>query len=755
MANATTNTLLDNLRARLPGAIDDVIKLELFNTVDELAREALRVAAPVNPDAEPDTWLAADLWVPNYAPILEGTLSRLYAQIGKPWANGDLAKVHSDRYMVLLGLARSEAASAPASIYQRLLFTLRAKIPLARDVDLNNAIFATANKLRVEAISIAPLTDADTVPSTWLPSDKWSASWQAMLYGSLAHLYTEVGRPWAAPELGTANYALFAAEAALLRGDQTASVTTLYDRMVSAIRVQAPTARDNVVKLAAFAVADKIRIDALKLAPLVSADTDPTTWFAADKWDDVYQAMFYGTMSRLHMQVAQPWSSPEAAAANQALFVEELNLLRGDAASGPTTAFGRIVDNILARVPGVRSGVVQLEIYNAVDKIRREALKLPPLLGSETDPATWLPADKWDDAYLAVLHGALAGLYARAGTPYASPDLAQAQYTLFANETLLLRQEGEDSPATVYTRLLGNLRVQIPTARDAALKLEIYNTVDKLRREALRLPPLTGSETDPATWLPADKWDDCYQAILHGALARLYTQTGNPWANPQMAQAQFALYQSELELVRNEQASSAADDFDQLMDMARARLPGARDNIIKLEFMAVMSEFFQQSNCWRENITFAVTPGVDQYDLFPLSPAAIVRLMEIRSASGLRISATMPVPGTVLLHTPASQATTYTAEVALSIGDPVDRDGFPEYPDWFMTKYSYDLLDGLCARMMTQLAKPYTNPQLAAVHRRNFLTAVNVAKAEAMHGQAYQGQRWSFPQTFVRRKTRW
>lgn len=419
------------------------------------------------------------------------------------------------------------------------------------------------------------------------------------------------------------------------------------------------------------------------------------------------------------------------------------------------TTTNAILDNIRSRLPGVTDDVAKLELFNTVDEVAREALRVAAPTGIDAEPDTWLSSTLWVPNYQVILEGTLARLYAQVNKPWFSGELAKVHSDRYLVLLGLARQEASGTPASAYERLLANLRVQIPMARDAALRLEIYNTVDKIRREALRIAPLTGTETDPTTWLPADKWDDCYQAILHGSLARLYSQTGNAWANPQMAVAQLQLFVTELELVRNETASSTARTFDKVMDMARARLPGARDNLIKIEFVAVMAEFFQQSNCWREDIDFKVTPGRTVYEIFPTQVSTIVRLLEVKDADGQRIGATMPEPGSIKLFSDPTKETTYTAVVALSVDDPVDRDGFPVFPDWFLTKYGYDLLDGLCARMMSQLAKPYTQPQLAAVHRRQFMSAINVAKSEAMHEQAYQGQKWSFPQTFTRRKTRY
>lgn len=196
-------------------------------------------------------------------------------------------------------------------------------------------------------------------------------------------------------------------------------------------------------------------------------------------------------------------------------------------------------------------------------------------------------------------------------------------------------------------------------------------------------------------------------------------------------------------------------DFNRLMDQLRIRLPGALDGTIQLELFSVMNEFFQNSNCWTEDIPMRVVPTRKSYEIVSTTPSTMNRLYSVETSSGVSVAATMPVPGTIELLNLPSQEDTYTVTVALTITDPVDREGYPEFPDWFLSKYGNDILDGVLGRMMSQIAKPYSQPQMAQYHMRRFVQATNKAGVEAIHGNVYRGQNWRFPQTFARRKARW
>lgn len=203
----------------------------------------------------------------------------------------------------------------------------------------------------------------------------------------------------------------------------------------------------------------------------------------------------------------------------------------------------------------------------------------------------------------------------------------------------------------------------------------------------------------------------------------------------------------------------ATADLNRLMDNARIRLPGALDNAIKLELFSVLNEFFQSTNIWYEDIPFPVTPvnvsylenpSAYTYSVMPAEGGVINRLVAVWNSDGFAQAATMPIPGEVILKNSPNEADTYTARVAKTVTDPVDSGGYPEFPDWILNKYGNDILDGVLARMMGQLAKPYSSAQMAAYHMRSFRAAVGKAKAEALHGNVYRGQSWRFPQAFTR-----
>ena len=198
-------------------------------------------------------------------------------------------------------------------------------------------------------------------------------------------------------------------------------------------------------------------------------------------------------------------------------------------------------------------------------------------------------------------------------------------------------------------------------------------------------------------------------------------------------------------------------DMNRLLDQARIRLPGAVDAAIVMELFTVMKEFFNGSNAWQEAIEFPVyatsasayaDPDAFTYDLTP-TQGAIMRLLGAHNGDGVPVRATMPVPGCVVLAQSPNVDATYTALVALTVTDPTTRDGIPQFPDWVLNKHYTELLDGLLGRMMSQLAKPYSSPNIAAVHLRKFKQGISAAKVEAMRKNVYAAPSWRFPRSFA------
>lgn len=195
-------------------------------------------------------------------------------------------------------------------------------------------------------------------------------------------------------------------------------------------------------------------------------------------------------------------------------------------------------------------------------------------------------------------------------------------------------------------------------------------------------------------------------------------------------------------------------DLIRLMDNLRIRLPGVVDDTLKLEIYSTLNEFFQDSNCWYEDIEFAVTSGVTDYPITPSGVSNIVRLLGVVNSAEQNVSAYMPDQDAITLAQSPNQADTYTARVALTINDPVTREGFPEFPAWVLSIYFDEIMDGVLARCMSQAAKPYTNERMGIYHMRRFRGGIVRAKVESQHKRVYRGQNWKFPQTFARRRWR-
>lgn len=201
-------------------------------------------------------------------------------------------------------------------------------------------------------------------------------------------------------------------------------------------------------------------------------------------------------------------------------------------------------------------------------------------------------------------------------------------------------------------------------------------------------------------------------------------------------------------------------DMNRLMDNLRIKLPGALDSTIQLELFSALNDFFQQSSIWTENLTFVAQPTSDTYlqnpdaytyEVVP-TMGAIVRLMSVVDSNNFSQAASMDTPGYIVLAYAPSTANTYTANVALTVTDPTTREGFPEFPAWILNKYGNEIMDGVLSRMMSQVAKPYSSPQMALFYGKKFQAGISRAYVESLHGNVYRGQNWRFPQTFARRR---
>lgn len=189
-------------------------------------------------------------------------------------------------------------------------------------------------------------------------------------------------------------------------------------------------------------------------------------------------------------------------------------------------------------------------------------------------------------------------------------------------------------------------------------------------------------------------------------------------------------------------------EWKQFLVNAKVRLTGASDAGIKTEFYGVAKEFFTDSNCWRDDISFQAQANVDEYILQPTDgEGQIIRLIGVWDGLGITTPAFMQNFSTLkLLHAPdTTPADPWFARVVKTVTQPITSDGLPIAPDWALRVYSEGLLDGLLGRMMAQAGKSYTNQNMSGYHLRRFRQAIKIARVEADAANTVGAQAWAFP----------
>ncbi|MCA6318323.1 hypothetical protein [Phenylobacterium sp.] len=193
--------------------------------------------------------------------------------------------------------------------------------------------------------------------------------------------------------------------------------------------------------------------------------------------------------------------------------------------------------------------------------------------------------------------------------------------------------------------------------------------------------------------------------------------------------------------------------IDRLLTTARVNLPGAVDAAIKNELFQTLKDFFFQTNCWTETLTFTTVADQSDYVVVP-TEGVIIRLEGVTDPDGRPVGAAMPALGTVRLLAPYTPGKQLTATLVLTVSEPVTSQGLPVFPDWVLDKYESTILAGILFRMMGQPAKPYSSERMAIFYGRTFASGVSVAISEVARQNANHVQAWRFPQSFATRRYR-
>lgn len=195
----------------------------------------------------------------------------------------------------------------------------------------------------------------------------------------------------------------------------------------------------------------------------------------------------------------------------------------------------------------------------------------------------------------------------------------------------------------------------------------------------------------------------------------------------------------------------AKQDADQLMNMARVRLPGSSDAGLKAELYDTMSEFFEDSRCWLESIQFNVVTDTTNYQVVP-TEGQIIGLVGVRDSSNQAQGALMPDIGTIILSQIPNIAQAplyYYAIVSKNVSLPTGASNLPVGPDWLLPRWHTGILDGLLGRMMSHKEKPYSDEKRSSYHLKKFRNAVAQARVAALRQHTLGAQAWRFPQGFA------
>ena len=202
--------------------------------------------------------------------------------------------------------------------------------------------------------------------------------------------------------------------------------------------------------------------------------------------------------------------------------------------------------------------------------------------------------------------------------------------------------------------------------------------------------------------------------------------------------------------------------IQRLLHNLRTQLPGALDNTLRLEIFNTVATFCHDSNVWQEEQSFNTKPNKQDYELTADNADAYYsQLLNIvaydpsdpkgETTMWTNVWGWMVGPTTLRLNCKPLETQRMRANFVV-VPRATDRmDQYPNIPDAFWDKYHDVFMEGVLARMMAQVAKPYSNERMGIFHGRRFKAATGLAKNDFYNGDVRSGQHWHFPQTFMRR----
>jgi hypothetical protein len=206
--------------------------------------------------------------------------------------------------------------------------------------------------------------------------------------------------------------------------------------------------------------------------------------------------------------------------------------------------------------------------------------------------------------------------------------------------------------------------------------------------------------------------------------------------------------------------SVPATPWDRLYADVKVDLPAVVDAVYAQELFRCVKDFLDQTNIWQETVPITGLPNVTSYP-FTLAgkgtPSRLIILFDPATSTNpndrrwVQGSVSMMTPGTIVIGFAPSTSVAWEAVVSKNVVA-VNTDNQPDIDTadwWIIDKYRDALFYGTVARLQLQPTKPYSNPQLASVNMRQYMSQRGKARTDLLKQNTFGAQAWTFPQGFA------
>tara|TARA_R110000772_G_scaffold235182_3_gene346789 strand:- start:6947 stop:7609 length:663 start_codon:yes stop_codon:yes gene_type:complete len=195
-----------------------------------------------------------------------------------------------------------------------------------------------------------------------------------------------------------------------------------------------------------------------------------------------------------------------------------------------------------------------------------------------------------------------------------------------------------------------------------------------------------------------------------------------------------------------------------LKNTARVRLPGAGIDALELELFNTIVELCTETGVWRERIERNIVANKINYDVGSVTGGSRIGYIMSLTMNGTiyqQLGADAADIGGNTGYELLEDFTTVRINPAPSSNAPkalkasitlIPTSQTTLLPDAIMALYTETILDGLMGRMMSHVAKPYSNPDQSRYHQRRFRAAITRIRRTVRAGNTKGSPPWIFPQ---------